>query len=90
MVSTTLGIKVDEAIRERLRLLAKLKDRSPHWIMRKALVEYLEREELAEAERLEDAERWDRYVMTGEAVPHEAVRSWLGQLAVGGDEPCPR
>ena len=90
MSSTTLGIKVDEATRSRLKALAEMKDRTPHWLMRQAIEQYLEREERAERERREDAERWDRYVLTGEAVPHEAVRAWLGGLAKGGDEPCPR
>jgi predicted transcriptional regulator len=37
MATTTLGIKVDKATQARLQALAKVKDRSPHWVLRKAL-----------------------------------------------------
>jgi len=90
MSQTTIGVKVDEATRDRLRALAKARDRTPHWLMRTALLEYLEREEQAERERVEDAARWDRYVLTGEAVPHERVQEWLRGLAEGRDAGCPR
>jgi predicted transcriptional regulator len=89
MATTTIGVKVDEAIRERLKALAEARDRSPHWIMKKALSEYLNREEKRERERHEDEQRWERYVLTGEAVPHQRVREWLGALAKGKDEQCP-
>jgi len=89
MARTTLGIKVDEKTHSRLRALAEAKDRTPHWILRTALAEYLEREETRDRERREDEKRWERYVLTGEAVPHERVRDWLAALADGRDEPCP-
>lgn len=90
MPSTTLGVKVDEATRTRLAALAEIKDRSPHWILRTALEEYLAREEHRERERREDGERWERYMATGEAVPGPNVRAWLEALAAGNDAPCPR
>ena len=90
MASTTIGIKVDEATRERLKALAEARDRSPHWMVKRALVEYLEREEERELERLEDEARWERYVLTGEAVEHDQVRSWLTILAKGKNAKRPR
>lgn len=90
MAATTIGIKVDDATRARLKALAEAKDRSPHWLMRTALAEYLAREEERERERREDEARWDRYVLTGEAVPNERVRQWLGALAKGRNAKCPR
>ncbi len=90
MASTTIGIKVDEATRERLKALAEARDRSPHWMVKRALVEYLEREEERERERLEDEARWERYVLTGEAVEHDRVRSWLEKLAKGKNAKRPR
>jgi predicted transcriptional regulator len=90
MATTTIGIKVDEATRDRLRALAHARNRSPHWVARTALLEYLAREEVQEHERREDQERWDRYVLTGEAIPHARVRGWLTDLAAGEDAECPR
>lgn len=90
MAKTTIGVKIDEATRDRLRELAEAKNRSPHWLMKEALGEYLTREEEKERERREDEERWEHYALTGEAIPHERVREWLDALAEGRDAKCPR
>ncbi|MDP7112459.1 MAG: ribbon-helix-helix protein, CopG family [Myxococcota bacterium] len=90
MASTTIGVKVDQALRERLKALAEARSRSPHWIVKEAIAEYLTREEAVERERVEDEARWERFALTGEAVPHERVRSWLEALAAGEDDECPR
>ena len=90
MATATLGVKVDEATRTRLKALARAKERSPHWILRKALGEYLDREEEIEQQKLEDEARWERYVLTGEAVDHQQVQGWLEALAAGKRTSCPR
>ena len=89
-MSTTLGLKVDDDTRKRLKAIADAKDRTPLWIVKTALAEYLEREEQREQERLEDEARWERYVLTGDAVAHEKVQIWLEDLAAGKQSPCPR
>lgn len=43
MVTTTLGIKVDDTLRERLRLAAERHGRTPHWMLKQALVTLLDR-----------------------------------------------
>jgi predicted transcriptional regulator len=78
-VPTTLGVKVDEQLHERLKMMAELKDRSTHWIIKRAIEQYLEQEEAVARDREEDRERWERYVLTGEAVPNAAVTAWLGE-----------
>lgn len=83
MDTTTLGIKVDAKTRERLKALGRKKDRATHWLIRKAIDEYLAREEQFERERREDEKRWERYEATGEAVPNEKVLAWLDELAAG-------
>jgi len=88
-MSSTLGIKVDEAVRERLKALAEARRRTPHWLVKEALAQYLDREEAVERERVEDEARWERYVLTGEAVSHERARAWLSSLANGEDGECP-
>ena len=86
----TIGVKVDEATRARLKALAEVKNRSPHWIMKEALATYLAREEQWERELKEDEARWERFVLTDEAVPHDDVRVWLAALAEGKAAKCPR
>jgi predicted transcriptional regulator len=58
--------------------------------MRTAIAEYLDREERYEQERREDMARWERYQLTGAAVPHKTVAKWLSDTAHGKSTPCPR
>lgn len=80
MASTTLGIKLDDETRERLQKLGKLKQRSPHWLMKAAIHDYLDREERRERERIEDAERWERFAQTGAHLSHDHMTAWMGDL----------
>jgi len=85
----TLGIKLDDATRERLKNVASGLDRAPHWVVKVALIEFLEREEATLSERREDEARWARYQKTGQAISQERVMQWLDALADGRREPCP-
>ncbi|MFA7475411.1 MAG: trifunctional transcriptional regulator/proline dehydrogenase/L-glutamate gamma-semialdehyde dehydrogenase, partial [Castellaniella sp.] len=42
MATVTLGVKVDEALRERLRALADSLGCTPHWLHKQALLSYIE------------------------------------------------
>ena len=88
-MSTTLGIKVDDGTRARLTSLAEGLDRTPHWILKTALGEYLDREEVRVREQHEDLARWEHFALTGEAVSAEAADAWLARLEAGEDVPCP-
>jgi predicted transcriptional regulator len=89
-MAVTTGIKLDEETHARLKALGELRDRAPHWLMKTAIAEYLDREEAYEREKREDMERWERYRLTGEAVPHERVAAWLAEVADGKTAPWPR
>jgi predicted transcriptional regulator len=71
MSQQTTGIKLDVELKDRLRQLGDRRDRSPHWLIKTAVVEYLEREERYEQERQDDEERWQRYQLTNEAVSQQ-------------------
>jgi RHH-type proline utilization regulon transcriptional repressor/proline dehydrogenase/delta 1-pyrroline-5-carboxylate dehydrogenase len=43
MSTTTVGVKLDEATRERLRQAASAIDRTPHWVIKQAIFSYLDR-----------------------------------------------
>lgn len=51
-MTTTIGVKLDAEIRDRLKALGAIKHRSAHWIIREAIREYLEREEEIERRNL--------------------------------------
>ena len=82
-MATSQGIKLDTETRDRLKTLAKKRDRSAHWLMKAAIEEYLEREERYEQEKKEDMERWEKYLLTGEAVENDKVVDWLNDLSLG-------
>ena len=90
MPAGTVGVKLDADTRRRLAAIAEAQDRTPHWVMKTALAEYLDREERRVRECAEDAERWERFSETGEFVPQVRVEAWLEAMAEGGDERCPR
>jgi predicted transcriptional regulator len=89
-MTTTQGIKLDETTRDRLKELGKQKQRSPHWLMRTAIEEFLKREERYEREKREDMERWQKYQLSGHAIPHDEAARWLDTLADGKTTPCPK
>ena len=89
-MAVTQGVKLDEHTRQRLKRLGEQRERSSHWLMRTAILEYLDREERYEQEKQEDMARWERYQLTGEAVPHQTVAKWLRDTARGNAATWPR
>ncbi len=74
MSSTTLGITLDSATRERLKAIAQRKERATHRVIKKAIDESLTCEEHAKAECTENDARWQRYLSAGEAIPRRRAR----------------
>lgn len=87
IMATTQGIKLDDHTRSRLKALAEKRQRTPHWIMRTAIEEYLQREEKYEQEKDEDLARWEEYLLTGQAADHQEVQAWLNNLSKGKNKP---
>ena len=85
MATTTVGVELDEETRSRLEELGHAKRRSTHWMVKEAVARYVDVEERYEREKAEDMARWQSYVETGHAVPHETVMAWLDDLAVEAD-----
>lgn len=83
MATTSRGIKLDIRTQERLQALAQIRDRSPHYLMKAAIENFLDREEAYEREKQEDKERYERYQLTGEAVSGQKATAWLESLAAG-------
>jgi predicted transcriptional regulator len=86
---TTKAIKLDDATYDRLKALGESRQRSPHWLMKEAIRQFLEREEEAERIRRDTLERLARYDETGEAVSHEAVDAWLATWGTDNEGTCP-
>ena len=88
-MSTTFGVKLDAQTQQRLKAVASSLDRAPHWVMKTALTDYLERQEAFLREKEEDDERWRRFQQTGQAIEQERVMQWLDALAAGRKDSCP-
>lgn len=46
MGTTTMGVKLDDATRERIKSAATRIDRTPHWLIKQAIFSYLEQHRL--------------------------------------------
>jgi predicted transcriptional regulator len=71
------SIKLDDDLANRVRHLAGLRQRSPHWIMREAIRDYVAREEARESFRQEALASWSVYQETGRHLTGEEVQAWL-------------
>lgn len=80
-----VAIKIDSETKERVKRLAEVRHRTPHWIMREAINQYVEREEKCEAFRQEGLKAWNEYQATGLHITVEEGDVWLAKLEAGLD-----
>ena len=86
----TKGVKLDDELEQRIEALAKLRDRTAHWIMCAAIKHYVEVEEKIEQEKADDKVRWEAYQLTGHFISDEKTMAWLDELEGGKLLPCPK
>jgi predicted transcriptional regulator len=89
MSKTTMGVKLDDETRDRLKALAEARRRSAHWLIKEAIDQYLKREEQIEQRNREADEAWAEYQRTGQFVSHEAMGAWLDTWGTDKEDPCP-
>jgi predicted transcriptional regulator len=80
-----VAIKLDPEIKDRLKRLAGVRHRTSHWLMREAIVQFVEREEKREAFRQDATKAWNDYQATGRHVTQKAADAWLSRLEAGKD-----
>lgn len=83
------SIKLDDDLKGRIRHLAETRKRSPHWIMREAIAQYVAREEQREALRQETLQAWEEVRKTGLHATAEEVDKWLESWGSEGETPAP-
>ncbi|MCJ2141993.1 CopG family ribbon-helix-helix protein [Methylobacterium sp. E-066] len=71
------SIKLDDTLKGRVQHLAEIRRRTPHWIMREAIMQYVEREEKREALRQETLKAWEDTQATGLHATAAEVETWL-------------
>jgi predicted transcriptional regulator len=80
-----VAIKIDDDTKARVKRLADARHRTPHWLMREAISQYVEREEKREAFRQDGIRAWEEYRCTGMHVTAAEADAWLAQLEQGND-----
>lgn len=80
-----VAIKIDDDIKARVKRLAAARHRSAHWLMREAIIQYVEREEKREAFRQDTHKAWEEYRTTGLHVTADEADTWLAQLEQGNN-----
>jgi predicted transcriptional regulator len=83
------GIKIPPELKDRLHKISEAKQRSAHWIMKEAIKQYVEREELAERFKFETTEAWEEYQRDGLHVTHSETIGWLNTWGAPGETECP-
>lgn len=89
-MATATSIKLDDSLKGRVRHLAEARRRSPHWIMREAIAQYVEREEKREALRQDAMRAWEDYQRTGQHLTLEEADAWLAKLEAGEGADLPK
>ena len=80
---STTSLKLNSVMKERVNRLASVRRRSPHWIMREAVEQYVEREEKREKLRQDALAAWADYQTTGLHVTAKDADAWLARLEGG-------
>lgn len=84
-----IAVKLDQDLRDRLQHLAEARDRSTHWLLRKAIEQFVEQEEKREALRQDALKAWAEYQETGFHVTHDEANAWLARLEAGDAAKAP-
>ena len=86
---STTSLKLDSELKDRVQRLAAARRRSPHWIMREAVEQYVGREEQRERLRQDALSAWAHYQTTGLHAAAEEADAWLAKLEAGEDAEAP-
>jgi predicted transcriptional regulator len=89
MPNSTTSLKIEPELKDRVQRLAAARRRSPHWIMREAVEQYVSREEKREEFRQAALTAWNHYHSTGLHVTAEEADAWLAKLEAGEDAEAP-
>ena len=84
------SVKLDDDLKNRVRHLADARQRTPHWIMREAIRNYVEREEKRETLKQDALHAWQAYQENGLHLTLEEAEVWLAKLEAGEDAELPK
>ena len=86
---STVTVKLDPSDRDRITTLAASKKRTPHYLMREAIREYIQREE-AQQNFIEAAKRsFEHYKETGLHISLDEFSAWVNEVEKNPNAPMP-
>jgi len=88
-VTKPMAVKLESDLRERLSRLAKARKHTPHFLMREAITEYVEREEQRDLFHQEAMNAWEEYRETGLHVTGREVIEWLNTWGTEHEQAAP-
>jgi predicted transcriptional regulator len=72
-----VSLKLEQSEHDRLRQLAESRHRKPHFLMKEAIRQYLDREEARESFKQEALASWREYKETGQHLAGSEIETWL-------------
>lgn len=89
MSQVVTSLKLDIALRDRVKSLADKRRRKAHWIMVEAIREYVEREESRQSAWEDALNAWENFRATGMHATEEEMEAWFDRLEAGNDTEPP-
>ncbi len=84
-------VKLEASVKARLQRLAQARQRTPHWLMHQAIVQFVGREEKREEFHRDALAAWEEFRLTGAHVSAHEADAWMTQLEEGlrAEPPAP-
>ena len=83
------SVKLDPELKRRLDRLAGARRRSPHWMMREAIRQFVDREEARESFKQEALQSWQAYRETGLHLTLAETAAWLDSWGTEDEAEAP-
>lgn len=84
-----VSIKLESSEIKRLKAMADARQRKPHFLMKEAIRQYLDREESHENFKQEALASWREYKETGKHLTGEEVDLWLAKWGTEQESELP-
>lgn len=85
----SVTIKLDDVDRERIASLASVKKRTPHYLMKEAILDYVKREEARQNLIIAAEASFEHYKETGLHISLDEFSTWVDQVQQDPGAPPP-
>lgn len=85
--SATVSIKLDSSDRDRISSLARMKKRTPHYLMKEAILEYVQREEARQNFIKAADASFEHFKETGLHITLDEFSAWVDEVQNNPEAP---